>query len=632
VILVAGAAGGDIGRVRSRLDAHHALRTVEYGSDRPAPIAVASDKGGTLGVANDGERVCVLRGFLHLPLPGWEGAHPVDSPDRAAAYLLERYRTHGDAFLDNVWGRFSVFVADATDKSLHIGIDPYGSADVFVAPRGETCYFATNLQSLVRVLGSEVELDRSLEDFFLCHGIYPWRRTPFTNVTGLPAATLFTWKGGLSSKRTVEASKPWGSEFTLAPDADEAAVVTAVHDTFMRGLEDQVGSADHVAVLLGGFDSALVAAGLREMGKEVDTYSYVYPDSAAQYNQPHTDTVSKALGTRHHWVRIEPSDIADGLVHYADVFNSPTNWPNYVIQTERCAQQIREDGFEYCYSGDGCDYLFYGYPLTYKRSRVLSAINIPPKVGNVVVRALERPTLERVVGRPYQVGMGVLRAWQRPYPARGVLGFKIFDESSLRQLRGNDSVPQEHSIDEILTDLAEPFRGLEPARLAYSGKQLLSPNRTKLVGCTDSTGLLITAPFLHRGMADLARSIPEYLLRPDDKRKTSIGKYVLAKMAEDYKLLPAEVIHQRKLGAADGPLVEWYAGPLRSTLLDLVKGLPFQPDARYIDSLLRPKATEKLFARAISGDTSNVVTISHGISLLATYAAYSSLIGDPSAA
>ncbi len=117
--------------------------------------------------------------------------------------------------------------------------------------------------------------------------------------------------------------------------------------------------------------------------------------------------------------------------------------------------------------------------------------------------------------------------------------------------------------------------------------------------------------------------LPEEVLRPAAGDKTFVlGKYILMRMAETKRMLPREVIYQQKLGAADVPLDEWYRGALGPAILAQCGALPFAYNERYVRSLMRKPFAETLFARMISKDTSNIVTFSHGLSLLATYAAF----------
>ncbi len=110
---------------------------------------------------------------------------------------------------------------------------------------------------------------------------------------------------------------------------------------------------------------------------------------------------------------------------------------------------------------------------------------------------------------------------------------------------------------------------------------------------------------------------------PPRDTHSNIGKYVLGRMAEEKDLLPREVIHQAKVAAVAAPLAEWYSGPLRADVQELMRHLPFEPRPAYIDSLLRSQLSERFYAWLIGRQSNNLVSMSHGIQLLLTYASFS---------
>jgi len=467
-------------------------------------------------------------------------------------------------------------------------------------------------------------VDRSLEDFFLVHGFYPFGRTPYAGIRALAPGAVLEWREGRREARQLPPGEPWpGVADAVAALRTEDEAVEALYEAMVRATREQLPSRpERVAVLLGGFDSALVASLIRHLGHEVETYSFHYEN--AGYNQPHTDTLARHLGTRHHWVQIDRQMVEKGLREFSRTFNQPTNWPNYVIQTARICERIRADGIRHCYSGDGCDAVFLGYPGTYLRARVFDALpRVPASLHRLLVSVAARPLVERTLGHPYRVALSMLRGLGRSHPARGYLSFRIMDEVTLRQLRREAPPQAEKSIDQLVAELSSPFASLPTLRLAYQGKAAVSPNRNKLIGSSDLSGLTILAPYMHAGLKKFALSLPEDLLRPSDKTRSSVtGKYILMKMAERKGLLPASVIYQPKMAAVDGPIDEWYAGPLRSTLMELMRGLPFDFDADYVDRLLDLKASETVFKRYVMTDK----VISHAASLLATYAAFTGAV------
>jgi asparagine synthetase B (glutamine-hydrolysing) len=545
---------------------------------------------------------------------------PLDGA-QSARYLLDRYLRDQDGFLDAVDGHYLIAVDDGRsgDTLLAASHGSHSGGYVYETADGSSSW-STALQLLADA--TKAKVDRGWEDFMLLYGFYPYDSTPFESIRHISPGHIWRWHRGTSTITPLPKPRPWGdSMIDGLEDAPPEVAADRLYASFMRALEEQAPTDRPVAVLLGGFDSALVAAGLRRLGVEVETFTFRYEES--EYNQPHTETLSDHLGTKHHWIPVGAEDIARGLYEYGLDFSTVTSWPNYVIQTRVVAERIRERGFDSVFSGDGCDYLFFGYPLTFRRSGLINRLpTVPRSLNRALTSVAGRRTLDRLLGRPFVVGMGILRALERKGPERSLLTMRVFDEVSLDNLRSTEPPIPHRDAEEVLRDLAKPYAGLDATRIAYLGKLFLAPYRIKMAGSSQATGLAFLTPYLHAGMAEVALRLPSELLRPtaDQGGTKTIGKYALALAAERAELLPREIIYQPKLGAVDAPLVDWFAGPVRQTLLDLFKELPFEASDSYVRRLLKPKRSEALYAKAISRETSNLVSISNGVSLLATYA------------
>ncbi len=599
-------------------EAADTARVAPGGAAAVARAGAIDDGGIVVGRAADDGVSLVLLGGLHEPLPGWTGSgRPADDPGIAARWLLDRYREEGPSFLDGVNGQLAVLITDRDGRL--VAAAGGGLRSLFLYRGAAGVAVSSNLFVLARALRDEVVIDRSLEDFFLVYGYLPWGRTIFREIITLEPDIVHVWAGGEHETRPVERGDPWADRFPpLEPEeASEDAVIDRLYDAFMTATEEQTGSAREAAVLLGGVDSALVAAALHRLGKEVRTYSFHYDDPV--FDQPHTDTLSAFLGSRHEWVPITPEVMREGLERYGLLFSRPTNWPNYVIQTARVCEVIREHGIFHVHSGDGADHTFMGYPRTHEVARAYQRVpRLPAPLGRALIRLGDRPWLERRLGRPYRVGMNILRNLSRSMPQRGFLTFRVFDESSLKRLRSMPPPTQEGSVESLLEQVTRGLEELSPGRLAYLGKANVSANKAKLGGSSDHTGVIIYAPYMHPGLKALAIGLPDRLLRPDGDPDTAVtGKYALLRMAERKRMLPREVIYQRKVAAVDAPVDDWYAGPLRSDVRALLDHLPFEANDGYLDRLLEPTALARFYARRLSSDR----LTSHEASLLATYAA-----------
>jgi hypothetical protein len=552
----------------------------------------------------------------------------MDSTEAAAEYLLERYLALGLGFLDGIFGHYCIVVNDLAAGEVHLARDPRGSSQVFYHedPRGFS--FCTGIYALGCLLGQGLRPDRSLEDFFLVNGFYPWRRTMYSGVRELLPKTILTWGDRQATFKEYRADDPWQGRYNEfhkpGVTADTPGLISSLHEAFMTAVEEQTAGESRVAVFLGGFDSALLAAGLKSLGKQVETFSYLY--SQPIYNQPHTDLVASHLGINHHWIPVNGQVLADGLGEYQFNFNLPSNYANFPIQTLHLAKAIRDRGIGYGYSGATCDELFMGSVLTRKRARILNSVGrVPPRLIDFLLWWCEWPGLERRLGRPYHVFLGMLGSLGRDRSSRCFPGFNIFDPFSLRLLRKGVNPAQERDSKEILAEICLAMPDLSPMRLAASGLGMGAGGGGMIGkrGCVQKYGLVINTPYGHPGLQAFIRGLPESLVMPPGKRENRVsGKNLLKYMAMQYRMLPARVIHQPKRTAVDAPLEEWYAGLLEPILLGILKKLPFDYNRGFVENMVRHKTAERIYARLLADGPEKFVVISHNIALLTTYAAF----------
>lgn len=556
--------------------------------------------------------------------PGFDGDSPVtvDDPAGLCAHLRARHAA-GVPPLQGLAGSFIAIGHDQAGGTWVAG-DPSGGRPAYTRARGRELAVANHPAACARLSG-EPGIDRRYEDFLLVYGFLPEGRTVFRDVMALPAGQVLQ-SDGEGWARAAVPPPPAGSAYADVPESTDG-LLDRLYEVMLRCLQEQLGHDEDVGVLLGGFDSALVASMLHRLGRRVHTYSFRY--QAEAFNQPHTDTLAAFLGNRHTWVDITPDVIARGLSGYGEQYVQPTNWLNYVIQTTHVCERMRADGLRFAYSGDGCDAVFLGYPGTYQRTRAFARLpRLPGAVSSPLVAALGRPWLDRTLGHPYRVGMSLLRATARPMPTRAFLSFRVLDETSVRALRQGDRPAQAEDIEAMLARLASPHAGTSIQRLGYAAKALVSPNRAKMLAAADVAGVIVHAPYLHPGLKGFAAKIPDHLLRLEgESRLRDPGKACLMRMAERHGLLPSEVIHQPKLAAIDSPIDEWFAGPLRPALRQALAGLPFDPEPRLLEALIGTTAAERLYKRHL-GSTR---VISDAISLLATYGATCAAAGTADA-
>ncbi|MGJ4786612.1 asparagine synthase-related protein [Leptospira koniambonensis] len=563
--------------------------------------------------------------FFLGPINGiWKDSYTgfdLETPNVSAKYVLDFYLKNGVADLGKLIGQFSLAIIDNRNETkVFLLGDSTGMRSWFVSDEGDRFLFGTHLSS-VAVISQAAKINQTYEDFFLTYGFIPFSKTVFEGVEVVPTGMFL--ETGIEDGGKNYSYKLLTKPEQIAENLDSLSLdemVDKLDEVFLSSLASQIPSGQkNVAVLLGGFDSALVASGLARLGKQVHTYSFFYEDES--FNQPHTDTLAKFLGNKHSWIKVDEKVILEGLNHFSENFNYPTNWLNYLVQTNHLGKKIKEDGNDFVYTGDGCDVAFMGYPRTHFVAHWVKSINrlIPKFLIGSVIGLIEAFRIELLTGRPSRVLVGLLRNSMFRSDLRGFINFRIFDESSVRLLRKKKIVPTQTN-EMILTKLLQTGANLSIDRKAYLGKALQSPNKAKIIGTSDTNGLVIQGPYLHPILKNFAMRIPDSMLRPKGNTKNStIGKYVLSLMAETKKYLPEEIIYQRKVAAVDAPVDTWYKKYLKKDISKLIlDNCPFEVNEKYLNNLFQQKSIEEFYRNKISSDT----ITTHELSLLATYSSF----------
>lgn len=568
-------------------------------------IEVVADQGAVLGRFDSGSG-------LALAVFGSGCVRLAASPDEAAAVLAERWQAGGVAGLDEIDDLVAV-VADSSTGTLAVVAGP-GPHRLFVGvDRGRSVHVSNRVSVVAHRVAAVT--DRGYEDFLLAYGFLPEGRTTYAGIRALAPGTVTLYPGG--DTRPI-AADPVDVRGDAVADTARALDPSAhLLTLLMDAVERQAGSAREHAVLLGGFDSALVVALLRRLGHRVHAFTFGFGDPA--FDQANIDLVVETQGCEHTWIPIAPAVIGSGLQEFASVYSQPVSQPHYLLHTLEASRVVRAHGFDRVFTGDGCDAAFLGFPTVNRRARsVALGARLPPAIARMLLRASEPRVLERHLGQGWRLGRGMLEALTEQPPVRGHLPFAVLGELSRSRLRVDGPPQQAEPILAIRLRLAEGTQHLDPTRRAFHGHALTGQSAAKVDGAVAVTGVAQCSPYLDPGVREFARALPTELLRPDGSGVAALGKDLLMRTVLDHELLPRAVVLQPKQSPSTSPVDRWYSGPLRPLVLECLEGLPFEWDRRYVEDLLRPKRAEDLYRRRISLDQYAF----RAIGLLLTYASF----------
>jgi asparagine synthetase B (glutamine-hydrolysing) len=579
--------------VDARRDAVDAFEREHKSQGRNIQCVFSSDR---VTVLTDGGEVPVLRSWVE-----GEGFSVAFGP--AVPFLREPQPLTGGFAIDSDSSDLVAFHLDGGDVRAITGKGAHRLYRRDLLSGGSV--LSSHLASVVTA-ETPAPVDRSYEDFLLGFGFLPDGRTMFQGVTELPAASV------------LDVGK--GSVDDLSIDTNSDVEGADLMDALLAAVERQSTGVDHCAVFLGGFDSALVCALLRKLGKSVTGYTFDFGDPA--FNQTHTDLVARALGIEHRWVTIDVDRMRAAFKDLPNVLNSPSAQPHYQLHTVFAAEDIQRDGLLTGFTGDGCDALFLGYPTIRARSSLMSAMRrVPRPVASVMTAILGIDVIDDHLGHVARTARSVLNASMLDYPASGHLPTQYLDEVSLRRLRNDDGPYAPETVAEIRTRLASGMEGMDPTRLAFVGYGATGASRVKVDSAIMRSGVAQYTPYKDPAVVREVMNLPQSVLLPEGSTRRDLGKQYLIDAVLTAGMLPEEVVLQPKLSPSTSPIDYWFMNELRSDVLEQLESLPFEWDRGYVENLLRPKRAEDWYRKRIALSPHAL----QAVGMLVTYAAFSRL-------
>lgn len=573
-------------------------------------LYITWNKSDVIHCAEKQDIALVIHGLIYLPHQSGLAFQ------QQAEYLIDEYIEKGLEAFASVSGHYCVFILDKkNNKIIFIG-DPSDGRRVYFGETPSGYFISSKLMALANVDNLLCKRNSKYLEFSLIYGFTPFEESIFEKIKRL-------------SPKKVGLLTPDGYDFITRNVAeieqsfnitDRENTKSKLNNLLVDTCGAALGDTKKVGVLLGGFDSAFIASLAKRLGKEVKAYTFKYDDDV--YDQGNINSVIDYLNIEHEWIEINSDIFHEGLQKYSAVFDRPTNWPNYVIQSAYLAEVAKKDGMEVILTGDGCDEAFLGYPGIYRGASFFSKnfSETQRDFFKLAKRVSQNQFLESHLGHTYRLLLRILSNLQLNKKARLYLMFRILDENTLKGLFGWDVKYTENKVLELIKEvIKEVPDDLSETILAYEGREHIIPNKIKLTGMMDVTGIPVYSPFLHQQVRDYVRQFPEAFLRPEkEAKRDSLGKYILLEMAEEHGYLPNEVIYQPKHAAVDGPLDNWYATALRSFSKGAIRNIGPIYSEKFLNRLLDEKSLDKWYRKNYSVD--NIT--SHAASILTTYGSY----------
>lgn len=260
-------------------------------------------------------------------------------------------------------GMYALIAYDRALRRLHIGRDGAGEKPLFRARRPGLLVFGSEVRALLRLLGgASLDVD-TLRSYWLTRHFAPRTATEYLGIERVPAGAWFSLELGdarpfdlYSLGLASVLSPPLAGELADAGEPELEARLSACLDDVLGQMLPECESA---AIVSGGVDSTLVAAGLRQtkrppallIGLDFDGLDPVARDRAGferalnaeiEVHAPTLDEYTEALARFH--------------AHHRGLM--PTH---SLVSMDLLSARVAQRGIRVLFGGDGADELLAGY-------------------------------------------------------------------------------------------------------------------------------------------------------------------------------------------------------------------------------------------------------------------------------
>ena len=481
--------------------------------------------------------------------------------------ILHAFARWGTEAFNRLHGMFALGLFDKRRQRLVLARDPLGIKPLYYAFGRDALVFASELRAVEAGGAIEAAIDPRAWAGALAYGNVP---APLTMLQGVQSFDAGCW-AGIDLRATFQPAELQPVRYWEFPSPDRAPRETSQ-------IEEQIGERLQAAVrshlisdvpvgvfLSSGLDSTAVAALCAEARDgDMDTFTVSFADDPELDENPYAERTAKALGARHHCIRLSEPEVRHLAQRWLDSLDQPSvdGINTYII-----SHAVRQRGIIVALSGLGGDEVFCGYPSFRDVPRVLRLARasqwIPRKVRQSVAgwmwrnktKAQRRKAMEFAGDQP-------------DLPALYFRRRRLLSDAEMAGL----GIRRENlDLDEaFLPAECEPSRGLsgqDPIGAVgvlesrfYMGNMLLRDTDVFSM----AHGLEIRVPMLDRQLIDLAYAVPG---RQRLSRR-GVNKSLLVNSMGNR--IPSELHALKKRGFCL-PVARWMAGPLRPLFEDFIQ-------------------------------------------------------------
>ncbi|GAB2640133.1 asparagine synthase (glutamine-hydrolyzing) [Nocardia goodfellowii] len=336
--------------------------------------------------------------------------------DCDASVLLPYYELHGDRFVDQLEGMFSIALVDLRfGQRMKIWCDPLAIKSVYYFVTDEGVAFASELGGLVALLKQPLSVDPLAVDNYLDLQCLPGGASLYGGISVLlPGEQLVCCDTDTVVERRTRDSNPPDDELT--PRGLRARLS---HEVTRMSVQ----SAPIAVQVSGGLDSSILATLLSARRDDVTGFHVTH-----EGGHPTDELVFARAAASHariplQVVEVRPAELPDLIPAMVTALGAPNATP-HALSAFVLFREIARSGFRVCFVGDGADEQFGGYrryttALAANNddwpSRYLDRLSLVPRAE---YRQLYTPEYRDLVDSSVTSRQRALEVLNRPAPSR----------------------------------------------------------------------------------------------------------------------------------------------------------------------------------------------------------------------
>lgn len=520
-----------------------------------------------------------------------------------AETLFDLFRSQCDGLLEQIDSIASLIIWDAPRGRLLVLRDRWGAVPGFYKIEDGILCWSSSLPGLLKVVGYQ-GVNLPAMDYYLGTGHIP---APWTLAKGIskvkPAHLISASREAIG--RVERYWRPTGKpKLELSPEETSEQLDFLLKQSIRRRVKDT----ENIGVLIsGGVDSKLLAAEVKDIGCQFETFTFRYTDYEGDFNEGfEAGKAAKHLGVHCSEIDYGPGDVRDNLDWMIRSYGEPFGFGLHSSMINR----IGTDGAVTLLNGAGPDrwyqHLWERLSLQYRRlprvAQYLGVQSLPvlQSIGSASWPSQLAPLYHKI-GRLAHGGQIITWGAERQVTPRFI---GIINPEPYREVMHRDKswVSQAHEeIRAILEETCNEFAGeSDEDKLAFTAQQyfpsegILSWNHW----WGEAAGIQIRFPYFDRDLCAFAMRLPRAGKDKDDIRR----------LARQH--LGEEMSQSPKIGQTI-PLQGWF----RNQLQDFVRD-QLSPDRVIWSGLFDPKTVEAMLDQHIDGTADHAWHIWPAIAVL----------------